>query len=360
MATKTKKKISKKQQKRRRRKILLIIEIIVLLLLLGALFVWMKFGTINFNDLKNLSMNKLDDETKDMLEGYTDIAFFGVDNRSNGNYDSGNSDSIMICSINNDTKEVKIVSVYRDTVMDVDGKGTYRKCNYAYNHGGAEEAVQMLNRNLDMDIEEYVSVDFNALVDAVDAVGGVDITITDAEVKYVNAYIDEVERVTGTNSSHISAGTQTLDGVQATAYCRVRYTAGGDFKRASRQRTVIEALINKLKGASPAKYNKLVNAIFPEIETSLKTSQIISLATAMSDYTISGTAGFPFAMKTGTFGSKGSLDVPCTLESNTVQLYNYLYGKENYVPSSTLTNISDGIVKFTGYTAEDAVDYNVK
>ena len=181
-----KKKLTRSQMRRKKRKRLLIIEVIVLLIVLALLLVWLKLGKISWDDLKNLRVNKLDDETEELLSGYTNIALFGVDNRSNGNYDSGNSDSIMICSINNTTKEVKLISVYRDTSLDVDGDRTFRKCNYAYNHGGPQQAIEMLNRNLDLNIQKYVSVDFYALAEAVDALGGVQVNITGDEANYMN------------------------------------------------------------------------------------------------------------------------------------------------------------------------------
>lgn len=355
---KKKRKLSRKARRRRRRKIFLIVEIIVLLLLLLFLFAWLKLGLINFTDLTNFAQNNLDAESREMLSGYTNIACFGVDNRSNGDYDTGNSDSIIIVSINNDSKEVKLMSVYRDTAMDVDGEGTIRKCNYAYNHGGAKEAVDMLNRNLDLNIDKYVAVDFYALVDAIDAVGGVTIEVSPQEAAIMNqSYIDYTSEITGVKSSHVEAGTQTLDGVQAVSYCRVRYTAGGDFMRASRQRIVLQALVNKVKDASPAQLNKLVEAVFPNISTNIKLSTMLSLATAMSDYTIASSSGFPFALTTGTYGSKGSLDIPCTLASNVTEEYKYLFG-EDHTPSETVQDISDSIEKFSGKDESDAVDYS--
>ncbi len=265
--------MTKGQMRRKRRKKWLIIEIIILILLLAGLYVVSKFGMINFNNISDVTQNELDATTREMLSGYTNIALFGVDNRTMGNYESGNSDSIMIASINNDTKEVRIVSVYRDTFMEVDNNGKYRKCNYAYNAGGAKEAVEMLNRNLDLDIEEYAAVDFQALTDAIDALGGIELTIEDEEELYwVNLYLDEVNKITGGNSPHIEAvGTSLFDGAQATAYCRNRKgNTNSDLKRASRQRIVIEKVIEKVKKASLAELNNLIDAVFPEIATSLR------------------------------------------------------------------------------------------
>ena len=357
-----KKKLTKRQKMRRRRKRILIAEGLVLVLLVGFLFAWLKLGLINFDNIGEMATNDLDEETQAMLSGYTTIALFGVDNRSNGNYESGNSDSIMICSINNETKEVKIVSVYRDTVFDVDGDRKFRKANYAYNHGGAEEAIEMLNRNLDLDIQDYVAVDFNALVEAVDAVGGVEITLTQDEIDIIEekGYMNEVASVTGHTDEivSLSPGTQTVNGVVATAYCRIRYTSGGDFARAERQRTVVSQLIEKAQSASLTQLNALINAVFPDISTSLSLTQLISLASAMKDYTLADTTGFPFALQTATWSSSvGSVDVPCTLESNVKELYAYLYDDDDYEPSAVVQDISDEIASQTGYDETDAVDY---
>lgn len=351
---KTGKKLTKGQIRRRRRKKLLIAEAIILVLLLAVLFVWMKFGMIKWDDLKNLLKNDLDPETEEMLKGYTNIAFFGVDNRSNGHYESGNSDSIMVCSINNDTKEVKLVSIYRDTSLDV-GDDKIRKCNYAYNHGGVEESINMINRNLDLDIEEYVAVDFYALVDAVDAVGGIEMELSPQEAKIMNdSYIGPTAKIVGKKSSNVSSGVQTLDGVQTVSYCRIRYTAGGDFKRAERQRDVVMKLADKAKNANIGELNQLVNAVFPNISTSLSMPQVLSLASAIKSYQLVDTCGFPFQKYTGTFGKRGSLVVPCTLESNVKELHAYLFGTQDYQPSATVKEISDEIVSFSGKTEASA------
>ncbi len=355
MSRGNRKRLTKKQLRKRKRR-LLIIEIVVLVLLLGVLAIWLKFGSINWDNLKNIGTNDLDSQTEEMLQGYTNIALFGVDNRSNGNYDSGNSDSIMICSINNDTKEVRLVSVYRDTYLMV-GDDKYRKCNYAYNHGGAEQALEMLNTNLDLDIQDYVAVDFYAMVEAVDALGGVEIDVTAQEAKIMNdSYIGPTQEITGKKSSRVSAGLQTLDGVQATSYCRIRYTAGSDFKRTERQREVLSQMVAKANDASLSDLNKLIDGVFPDISTSLKLNQIIGLASAMRDYTLADTSGFPYAKCTGTFGSKGSLVVPCNLETNVKALYFTLFGQEDYEPSQTVKDISDEIVNATGKDYGDATE----
>ncbi len=355
----TKKKVSKKALKRKKQKRILIAEFSILLLLLVVLFVWSKFGKMDFTDIANLATNELDSETKELLSGYTTIAFFGVDNRSNGNYETGNSDSIMICCINNDTKEVRIASVYRDTLMDVDGNGKLRKCNYAYNHGGVSESIEMLNRNLDLDIQKYVAVDFYALADAIDSVGGITLPepITAEEAEYTNGYVPEVAFIVGKERTEVVEGQTEMNGVQAVSFCRVRYTAGGDFKRASRQRTVLQALITKVQSSNVIELNDLVDHVLPNVSTNLTEANILGMATAMKEYQLVDTHGFPFDMKTGTFGKIGSVDVPCTLETNVSKLYEFLYSDTTHVASNQLKSISQSIEDYTGLTEGDALDY---
>lgn len=360
MTKEPKKQLSKKEIRRKqkkRKKIILITEGVVLVLLLAALFVWQKIGMISFEDL-DAEVNDLNEDTAEMMEEYTTIAVFGVDNRSNGNYESGNSDSIMVVNINNKTKEVKVVSVYRDTCMEVDGEGKLRKCNYAYNHGGIEQSVNMLNRNLDLEIDGYVAVDFYALADAIDALGGVEIELTSQEARIMNdSYIDLTASIIGKKSRYVSAGLQTLDGVQAVSYCRVRYTSGGDFKRTERQRTVLMKMVEKVQSASLSQLNDLINAVFPKVSTSFTLKEILSMASGVADYQLTGTCGYPFTKYSGNYGSKGNMIIPCTVESNVRILHAYLFETEEYTPSATLTSLSQTIVDFSGKDEDDAVDY---
>ena len=238
-----KRKITKRQRKKRKI-ILVIVEIIILVVLLVGLFFSSKLNLIQRIALDDSRIQKadLDEETKKMLHGYTDIAMFGLDNRDIDNYGHGNSDVIMIFSINNETEEIRMVSVYRDTyleVSDVDDPDTaFSKANSAYARGGAERAVSMLNKNLDLDIDEYVTFDFSAVADAIDILGGVEVEIDEAEAEWMPTYIENTGKILGRESEIISTpGTYNLDGIQAVAYSRIRYTAGNDYKRAERQRS---------------------------------------------------------------------------------------------------------------------------
>lgn len=198
----------------------------------------------------DIDLGQLDisEQAEANLTGYRNIALFGIDSRSNDDYGRGNrSDCIIIASINNSTKEVKLVSVYRDTYMQIEGHGL-DKVTHAYSYGEAPLAISTLNTNLDLNIKEFVAVNFDAVAEAVDALGGVVIPVEEDELKYINTYIEGTSEVTGIQTENVtSAGTQTLDGVQAVAYARIRYTEGGDYKRAERMRTVVEAMFNKLK-----------------------------------------------------------------------------------------------------------------
>lgn len=361
MAGKGKKKISKRQQQKRKL-IIFGIEILCLLLLLGALYIWSIISKMEVDsDFDNTEAGINEDissETIEVLEGYTNIALFGLDNRSQGNYDKGMSDVIMIASINNKTKEVRLVSIYRDTYLSIGG-GKFNKANSAYAKGGAKQAVQMLNANLDLNIKEYVCVDWAAVTEAIDALGGVEIEITLEEANQINAYIWEVDKMVGTKSQAIKgAGKKLLTGAQATTYARIRKTAGNDFKRTSRQRIVLEAMLNKAKQSDIKTLLGICDAIFDDISTSLSLTEIATLAKDVQKYTIGSTTGFPFEITGQQLADAGDAVVPIGLEDDVAKLHQYLFNTEDYVPSKTVKAISNAIVQKTGI-AQGAPSVNV-
>lgn len=353
---------SRARKKKKHRIIIFTIEILLLLVVLAGLFVWSKYqkldrqpDMIGTQDIINEDMNQ---SVQEVLKGYTNIALFGLDNRSNGSFEAGNSDVIMIASINNDTKEVRLVSVFRDTFLNVgsDSTNNFRKANYAYNKGGAEEAVRMLNRNLDLDIQDYVVVDFQAVTEAIDLLGGVEVEIDAAEAKWMDFYINETALVTGHEAHSITQpGTYTLDGVQATSYCRIRYTAGDDFKRAQRQREVIAKMVEKAKNADLLTINKIIDSVLDDISTNFTAGEMISLASQLMNYELADTTGFPFHLTTANLGgSKGSVVIPCDLVTNVTDLHKYLFNDFNYTPSNTVTSFSQAVIQETGKGADDA------
>ncbi|MBO5303751.1 MAG: LCP family protein [Lachnospiraceae bacterium] len=351
---------TKKRKNKKNKIILFVVEIIVLVALLVGLYVYSLMSKVETpgvtkeeEEIAEQSI-ELSSETAEVLEGYTNIALFGLDNRTTGNYDGGNSDCIMIASINNDTKEVKLVSVYRDTFLNVK-EDTYNKINSAYSYGGPSNAIAALNKNLNLDIKDYVAVDFGAVVEAVDLLGGIELTFTDEEAKIMNDnYIEEINEVTGHNTSLLpGGGTYQADGVYALAYCRIRYTAGDDFKRTERQRTVLTQMIEKAKGSSIATVGELIESMIGDIKTSYTSKEMLALASQVMDYELVGTHGWPFELCTGTFGSKGSIVVPTDLETNVEELHEYLFGEKTVI-SNTVQGISDYIVNYTGCTTEAA------
>ena len=348
--------MSRKRKKKKNKIILFAVEIFVLAVLLVGLFVYSKLNKVDSTgEIGKEDVNiELDSETAEVLEGDTNIALFGLDNRDTGRYDGGNSDCIMIASINNDTKKVKLISVYRDTFLNVKEE-TYNKINSAYSYGGPKGAIAALNRNLNLDIVNYVAVDFGALVEAIDLLDGIELTLTDQEVQIMNDnYIDEINQVTGKSSGRLSGGgTYRVDGVQALAYCRIRYTAGDDFKRTERQRLVLTKMIEKAKGSSIATVGSMINSMIDEISTSYTSKGLLELASSVMDYELEDTHGWPFELCTGNYGSKGSLVVPTDLETNVKELHEYLFDEKNNV-SSTVSGISDYIVNYTGCTTDVA------
>lgn len=326
-----------------------LVEVLVLLLLAAALFVGYKLTQIRQESLDTESLvtnEDIPEQERKAMKGYKDIALFGVDSRE-GNLKAGtNSDTIIVCSINQDTHEIKMVSVYRDTYLDTVGNG-YNKCNSAYAVGGAEEAVSMLNKNLDLHITDYVTVNFNALVELVDLFGGVDITLSEGEVQLLNGYLVEGREVLGRECEDVPGpGLQHLNGMQALAYSRNRYI-GLDYERTERQRTVLEQVFAKVAKSDPLTLNRAVDTLLPMVSTSLSATEILSLALAAGSYSMGENTGFPFDKTTADI-SAGDCVIPVNLAANVTQLHQFLYGSDGYQPSSAVREISDRIASETG------------
>ena len=355
---KTGKKVSNKKQqakKQRRRIILFIIEIIALVV--AVLVLWSartvtQGGKVKIEEDDIIINEAVKEAQETTMKGYRNIALFGVDSTSGALTKNTRSDSIMIASINQDTGECKLVSVYRDTYLNL-SNDTYNKCNAAYAKGGPEMAINMLNMNLDMNITDFVTVGFAGLTDTVDALGGVWIDVDDAEIKHVNSYQQTMaEDLKRSYTPVSSTGYQLLNGLQATGYCRVRYTAGDDFKRAERQREVLSAIADQAKKASLSQLTATANSVFEETYTSLDLSEITEMLGNVGNYYISDKAGFPQETNraTGTIGSKGSCVIPVSLEDNVKWLHQFLFNDYDYEPSSTVKECSEKIYSDTnGY-----------
>ncbi len=347
--TSGKKMSAREREKKKRNKILLfIVEIFILLLMVVVLYGVLKgekVGKVDLNEdeiVINEEVKEREETTK--MKGYRNIALFGVDSTTGALTKNTRSDSIMIASINQDTGECKIVSVYRDTYLNL-SNDTYNKCNSAYAKGGPEMAINMLNMNLDMNITDFITVGFAGLTDTIDALGGVMIDVDEAEIHHLNSYqFTMAEDLKRTYKEVTETGYQKLNGLQATAYCRIRYTAGDDFKRAERQREVLMAVAEEAKKASPATLNEIANNVFNEVYTSLDLTEILGLLGDIANYSIVDQAGFPDEQyrTTGTIGSKGSCVIPTDLTDNVEWLHEFLFG-EAYAASAEVQTYSNKI-----------------
>lgn len=331
--------------------VLVISEILVACVLLFAAYQVFfkvdvtKVGKVNMNEeVINKSINDGVADNQEM-KGYTNIALFGVDSREGELTKKTRTDTIIIASINNSTGDVKLCSVYRDTYLNL-SNDEYTKCNAAYAEGGPEQAISMLNMNLDMDIEDFITIGFRGLTDVVDALGGVPIDVTDAEISHLNNYQATMAQELKLNYTPVqSAGLQTLNGLQATAYCRIRYTAGDDFKRAERQRTVLMACLEKAKNMSYSQLETVANKAFGETYTSLDLEEILALLKNIANYEVVDNNGFPeeSMRATGTIGKKGSCVVAVDLESNVKWLHQFLFEDTEYTVSEDVKKYSDKI-----------------
>lgn len=316
-----------------------------------------KYNQMDIRPIKNSDL-VVNEGVKEQTKGYTTIALYGVDSRDS-NLDTGtNSDAIILLSINKDTKEVKMVSVYRDTLLQIQSDSqTTHKVNYAYQLGGALMSINTLNANLDLAISDYITVDFNAMADIINALGGVEVTVTEDEVNNLNKNLAEQIGISGKYSEGVhEAGTKVLNGQQAVAYSRIRSTGKGDITRTMRQRTVLLGLVNKMINADSKMISNLIDVSFSCISTSLTKDEVTSLAKDIADYKITGNIGFPFAYTPMSLDGKGSVIVAADLNANVTALHEYLYGTSGYTPSTTASSISTEVSSETGVAATEAID----
>ncbi len=313
--------------------IIILILIIILALIIGVTY-W--YVNSKLSKMQQVEINEQDldvsVQAEENLANYRNIAIFGIDSRED-TYSKGNrSDCIIIASINNETKEVKLVSVYRDTYVDIEGHGL-DKITHAYSYGEAPLAISTLNRNLDLNIKEFITVNFDAVQEIIDSIGGVTMTITDEEVSHI--------------SGITQAGTYNLTGEQALAYARIRYATGGDYKRTERMRDVLTAVVNKVKTFNISQLNSLVDTVLPKIYTNITANEIFGLMPSATSFKITESIGWPYETQGITLDRW--YGIPVTLESNVTRLHQEVFGENDYTPSETVKTISNSIVTKTGY-----------
>ena len=373
---------SRKYKKMRRRKIIFGIEITVLLILSGILFVyaWINRSMDKMNqDTLDSSQIQINSEVKantdlSQMSGTQVIALVGVDARGvEGSElaESMNSDTIILCCIDHDKQEIRMVSIMRDTWMNMakytDEYYEFDKANSAYNRGGPESMLSMLNTNLDFALTDYVTVNFKALADAIDVLGGLDIEMTNAECVHANNYNREVSEAQGVEYEAIPydedlgddySEVRHVSGALATSYARIRYGGGDDAKRTSRQRIVINLMVQKLK-QNPTKIPEILDKVMGNVSTSLTKNEILELGMHAVTYTMGTSYAYPFQLCYGenVVNALGEdVVIPVTLEFNVRELHEYLYPGLSYDPSAAVTEYSDYIARKSGYD-EDMIGY---
>ena len=326
----------------------IVLEAVTLTAIFGYGYVLRSWNLIERPDIneEKIENTNLSLEKKKEMEGYWNIAVFGVDGRdSKSTVARGlNSDVIIIASINRDTGAIKLCSVFRDTYLNISERNSYNKINQAYSQGGPEQALAALNKNLDLNIKNYVTFNWKAVADGINILGGVDdIEISRAEHYYINAYITETVKSTGVGSVQLShPGVWHLDGVQAVAYGRLRYM-DSDYARTERQKKIIKAAFEKAKKADFSVLNNIMVVCFPQVATNIGFNEIVRMAQNITKYNIADTGGFPFARGEATIGKKGACVIPATLESNVIMLHDFLYGDTGYQPSDAVLRYSQKI-----------------
>lgn len=340
-------KTKRKSKKGKALKIIGILLLIIIIIIAGIAVGGYSYIVSKLDKMQQVQINVDELNVNEELSGYRNIALFGVDSRDSNLGRGNRSDCIIIASINEKTKDVRLLSVYRDTYVQIEGHGL-DKITHAYSYGEAPLAIKTLNTNLDLNITEFATVNFDLVAEAVDALGGVEITIEQSELQYINDYIEGTSQNTGIKSTHITkAGKQTLDGVQAVAYSRIRYTSGGDYKRTERMRDVLEAMLKKLKTKSIGEINSLMDKILPKVYTNISSSSIIAMVPDLLKYNVTESIGWPYNTKGITLDRW--YGVPVTLESNVKQLHKELFDEENYEVPEDIKEISNKIVNKTGY-----------
>ncbi|MEG0813702.1 MAG: LCP family protein [Clostridium sp.] len=343
----------KKMQKKRRKILIILTELIILI----SVLVFAAYSYLNKNmsmiqrlpwdpqDIKNIEISQ---EKQKQMKGYWTIAVFGVDSRNSSVGKGNNSDVNIICNINEDTGEIKLVSVFRDTYLNVSSKNTYNKLNVAYLQGGPEQAVKTLNKNLDIDIDDYATFNWKAVADAINILDGIDVTLSKAEFYYINAFVTETVKATGVPSQPVKhAGLVHLDGVQAVAYGRLRLM-DTDYARTERQRKVISLAFDKAKKADWATLNNIIQTIFPQVATSVELPDVLRMGRDIGKLHLGESSGFPEARGDANMGSKGACVIPQTLENNVKELHKFLFGDSDYTPTDTVRTISKKIISDTG------------
>ena len=287
------------------------------------------------------------------IDGYRNILVLGTDARKGDDESNVRSDAIIVASINEETDEVKMFSVFRDTLLDV-GDGNLDKITHAYAYGGPQQSMKALNRNLDLNIDEVVVINWKTVADTIDAVGGIEIDVQESELEELNHYIpNTAKNVDGPSDTVDSAGKQTLNGVQAVTYARIRKDAAtGDYRRNERMKIVFSETFKAIKKSGPLTMLSVAKSAMPEVRTNMGTGDIVKLMLKFKSFDMTdSTTGFPYDVASWTgYGGAGYAwyGPPVNLSNNVSKLHAQFFNQEGYDPSETVDEISNSISNLTG------------
>lgn len=338
----TEERIEKPSGKRGKKQVyLMAVLLAVTALIVGiAAYTTNKWDKVQKTELNEEELGISEETEKELGEGYLNVALFGVNRKAEGD---GNvdSDAVYVVSVNLSTKELRLVSVYGNTILVSDSGNTIRMKD-AYAEGGPQEAVALLNENLDLDIQDYVSVNFKAMADVIDILGGVDIDVTREELPHVNGYARDIGKLLDEEQKPLEKeGIQTLNGVQAVGYCRIRITDGGDVRRAGRQQMVIDQMKQKLEKADFSQVDEIMDKVFPEVETSFKLSEAVGYGKDLPAYSFAGMYAFPMSMKEqsrdgGKDGDYAEIVECSDYVKDVITLHQQLFGGIDYEPADRI------------------------
>lgn len=350
---KANKKINKKKKKGRGLRIAVIVVLVFALGIAGVLAAGM---AVVKNTLDNVGKVELDPNliginpmVDEELSNYRNIAILGIDARDMTSDADTRSDAMIIVSINKETNEIKMFSIYRDTLLYQGEEIGLDKITHAYSYGGPTKTLYTINKNLDLNVKEVVVVNWKSVADTVDALGGIDVEIQESEIDEMNKYIiDTANNVGGSKELIESAGMQTLNGNQAVTYARIRKDAAtGDYRRNERMKIVVKATFDKAKELDVKKIKKISKDILPQIKTNMSTADMMGLALNLTSYNMTDSVGFPYDhmdMNNGVF-----YGVPVTLKSNVIKLHEQFFAQDGYYPTDDVLDISSDISAESGY-----------
>lgn len=313
------------------KKILLTILVLLIIVTSSSIFAFNHFSSkVERIEIDRSAVTETGKEPAKEDEDIISIALLGTDFSKNEKYGNlyGASDSTMILGIDTKNNKLKLLSLMRDLYLDLpDGTGNKQNLNYTMAYGGPELILKTINYNFNLTVDKFINVSLNTLPTIIDKLDGIELNIKSNELNYINSYIDNIDKNNGTSTKKVTtAGLQTLNGTQATAYCRVRYTEGGDFKRTERQREVLTTLFEKFKTASITDLATMMNDILPLVSTNLTNTEITSIISkvlSMGAPTIEQSR-FPLDGKSEMI-STNMLHLTTDIDETTKDIHNFLY-----------------------------------